>query len=140
MPLVYHVAMKVTIFNWAYIVANNLSWCIASTQGGLAQINLEFYMGSYLVDCIVCLHQFPKLNCTWNYSKTPIYVAYQIQWVHKYSIFYKLIYEELLMPLYDIIFLKEFNFMFEEEMDMVCEYGDYYFSKEGTYLGMYGES
>ena len=30
--------------------------------------------------------------------------------------------------------------MSEGAMEMVCEYGDYYFSKEGTYLRMYGGS
>ena len=51
-PLIYHVAMQGTIFNWADIVANNLSSCIAATLGDMTQRKLEFYMGSYLIDCI----------------------------------------------------------------------------------------
>ena len=55
-PLIYYVAMQGTIFNWADIVANNLSSCIAATQGGLTQRKSYFYMGSNLIDCILCLH------------------------------------------------------------------------------------
>ena len=36
-PSIYHVAMEITIFNWAYIVSSSLSSCIATTQGGLTQ-------------------------------------------------------------------------------------------------------
>ena len=44
------------------------------------------------------------------------------------------------MPPYELSFLKECNCMSEGAMEMVCEYGDYYFSKEGLYLRMYGGS
>ena len=44
------------------------------------------------------------------------------------------------MPLYKIIFLKYFNCMFEGALEMVSEYGDYFFSEEGLYLRMYGRS
>ena len=30
--------------------------------------------------------------------------------------------------------------MSEGSMEIICEYGDYYLSKEGTYLRMYGGS
>ena len=30
--------------------------------------------------------------------------------------------------------------MSESAMEVICEYGDYYFSQEGTYLRMYGGS
>ena len=55
-PLIYHVAMQGTIFNWVDIVANNLSSCIAVAQGGLTQRKSEFYMGSYLIDYILCIY------------------------------------------------------------------------------------
>ena len=44
------------------------------------------------------------------------------------------------MPLYELIFLKEFDCMSESAMEVICEYGDSYFSQEGTYLRMYGGS
>ena len=44
------------------------------------------------------------------------------------------------MPLYELIFLKEPNCLFDDAMDAICEYGDYFFSQEGTYLRMYGGS
>ena len=44
------------------------------------------------------------------------------------------------MPLHKLIFLKECNCMFECAMEIICEYGSYYFSKECTYLRMYGGS
>ena len=59
-------------------------------------------------------------------------VAHQILWVHKYSSFYKLICEEFLMPLYELIFLKESNCISESAMGVICEYVDYYFSWERT--------
>ena len=79
-------------------------------------------MGSYRIDCILCWYPFPKLKYSWNEAKIPIYTAYQILWAHKYHNFYKIICQELLMPLYQLIFLEECKCM----------------SDEGTYLRMYG--
>ena len=45
-----------------------------------------------------------------------------------------------MLPLYQPIFLKECNFMSKGAMETVSEYGDYFFSKEGFYLRMYGGS
>ena len=140
LPLIYHVALEGTIFNWEYIVSSILSSCIVVTQGGSTQRKSKFYMGSYLIDCNLCVHPFMKLNCTWDCTNTPIYASYQIIWAHKYSSFYKLICKEFLMPLHKLIFLKECNCMFECAMEIICEYGGYYFSKERTYLRMYGGS
>ena len=106
-PLIYHVAMHGTIFNWEDIVANNLSYCIDATLRGMLQIKLEFYMGSYLIDYILCLYPFSKLNFSWNESKKPIYTSYKILWAHKYHNAYKLIYEELPMALHQLIFLED---------------------------------
>ena len=92
-PLIYYVAMKGTIFNWADIVANSLSNSITAAQEGLHQRKYEFYMGSFFIDYILIFHPLEKLNCTWKGGKTPIYVAYQILWGHKYQNFYKLICE-----------------------------------------------
>ena len=36
-PLIYHVAMKGTVFNWTDIVSNSLSSCINASQKGLHQ-------------------------------------------------------------------------------------------------------
>ena len=44
------------------------------------------------------------------------------------------------MPLHELIFLKECDCMLEVSMEFICEYMDYYISKEGTYLRMYGGS
>ena len=44
------------------------------------------------------------------------------------------------MPLYKLIFLKEPNFMYNNSMEVISDYGDYYFSQEGTYLRMHGFS
>ena len=38
------------------------------------------------------------------------------------------------MPLYELIFLKESKCMLESAMGVICEYKDYYFSPEDTYL------
>ena len=96
--------MQVTIFNWADIVASSLSSCIATAQGGLTQRKSEFYMGSYFIDCILCIHPFPKLNCDWD--PTPVYATYHILWAQKYASYYKMIREDFLMPLYELIFVK----------------------------------
>ena len=42
------------------------------------------------------------------------------------------------MPLFVIILLKETNFLSDNTMEVISEYGDYYFSQEGMYLRMYG--
>ena len=42
------------------------------------------------------------------------------------------------MPLYELIFLNEPNYLSNNAMEVISEYGDYYFSQEGTYLRMYG--
>ena len=46
--------------------------------------------------------------------------------------------EEFLIPLYEIIFPKEPKYLSHNAMEVISEYGDYYFSQEGTYLRMYG--
>ena len=63
-PMMYHVTMEGTIFNWVNIVADSLSSCISATQGGMLQQKYEFYMGSFLIDCILFLHPFEKLKCS----------------------------------------------------------------------------
>ena len=65
-------------------------------------------------------------------------MSYQIPWVDRYASYYKLICEDFLKPLYWIIFLKEPNFLSENAMAVISEYGDYYFSQNGTYIRMYG--
>ena len=42
------------------------------------------------------------------------------------------------MPLYELIFLKDPNCLSDNAMDVICEYGDYFLSREGTYMRMYG--
>ena len=85
-------------------------------------------MSSSLIDCILCKHPFAKLGCIWTQTESPIYVAYQILWAHRYAGFYKLICEEFFMPLYEMIFLKEPNYLSNNSMEVINEYGDYYFS------------
>ena len=41
------------------------------------------------------------------------------------------------MPLYELIFLEECKCMSEGALEYIREYGDYFFSEEGTYLRMY---
>ena len=69
---------------------------------------------------------------------TTIYTTYQILWAHKYHSFYKFICEEVLMPIYQLIFLEECKCMSEGAREVISEHVDYFFSKEGTYLRMYG--
>ena len=106
-PLIYHVAMKGTVFNWADIVSNSLSTSMTASQEGLHQRKSEFYMGSFLVDCMLCFHLFERLNYKWKGGKAPIYTLYQILWAHKYHSHYKLICEEFLMHLCQLVFLEE---------------------------------
>ena len=70
-PLMYHVTMEGTIFNWVDIIANNLSSCISAAFRGLLQWKFEFYMGSFFIICILCLHPFKKFNCSWRRKKHP---------------------------------------------------------------------
>ena len=137
-PLIYHVTMEGTIFNWSYILANSLSSCITATQEGFLYWKFEFYMGSFLINSILFLNPFERLNYSWKEGKSPIFLAYQLLWTHKYHISYKLICEELLIPLYQLIFLSECKCMYEGAWEAIMEYGDYLFSKEETYLRMYG--
>ena len=61
-PIIFFVATQGTIFNWASIVSNSLSACISAALGGVSQKKSEFYMGSFLIDCILCTQAFPALN------------------------------------------------------------------------------
>ena len=45
-----------------------------------------------------------------------------------------------MIPLYQLIFLEEYKCLFEGARESIKEFGDYFFSKEGTYLKMYGGS
>ena len=88
----------------------------------------ELYMSSYLIDYILSSHSFPNLGCIWNKTEVPIYIAYQILWSHKYTGYYKMICEEFLIPLYEIIFLREPNCLSDNAMEVISEYGDCYHS------------
>ena len=81
-------------------------------------------MSSYLIDCILCRHPFSKIGCIWTQNETLVYVSYHILWERKYAGFYKLICEEFLMPLYELIFLKEPNCLSYNSMEVIYEYGD----------------
>ena len=61
--------MQGMTFNWEEIMVNNLSSRIVTTLGGLTQRKYDFYMGSFLIDCILYTHPFPKLNCDWDPTK-----------------------------------------------------------------------
>ena len=91
-----------------------------------------------MIDHILCRHAFERLKCTWKGRKSPIYTAYQILWGHKYHNHYDLICEEFLIPLYQLIFLEEYKCLFEGARESIKEFGDYFFSEEGTHLKMYG--
>ena len=71
-PLMYYVAMEGTIFNWEDIATKNLSKSIKASQEGLKQSKSEFYMSSFLLDCIIFRHKFEKLNCKWIEGKAVI--------------------------------------------------------------------
>ena len=75
-PLMYYVAMEGTVFNWVDISTKNLSKGIKAAQEGLKQSKLEFFMSSFLIDCILYKHRFEKLDCIWIEGKAPIYIAY----------------------------------------------------------------
>ena len=128
----YYVAMEEKVFNWADIATKNLSKGIKVAQEGLKQSKLEFYMSSFLLDCILYRHKFEKLNCVWKEGKAPIYVAYQIMGAHKYHTHYQLICEEFIRPLYRLIFLEDFPCLSEGTVESIKEFGDYLFTKEGT--------
>ena len=95
-------------------------------------------MSSFLIDCILYKHRFEKLNCVWIDGKADIYIAYQILGAHKYHSHYQLICEEFINPLYKLIFLEYYPCLSEGAVESIKEYGDYFFTKEGTYLRMYG--
>ena len=101
------------MFNWEDIIANSVSSCITATHEGLHWRKSKFYMGSFLIDCILLLHPFENLKCSWKEGKELFYATYHILWAHKYHNFYNLICEEFLMPLYQIIFLEECKCMSE---------------------------
>ena len=63
LPIIFYVATQGTVFNWANIVSNSLSACIASALGGVSQKRSEFYMSSILIDCILCNQPFPNMRC-----------------------------------------------------------------------------
>ena len=73
--LIYHIDMKGTVFNWADIIAKNLSTSIKAAQEGLHLSKSEFYMPSFLVDCILYRQRFEGLKSTWKGWKSPIYTV-----------------------------------------------------------------
>ena len=67
--VILFVATQGTIFNWENIISNSLSSCISTALGGISQKKSEFYMSSFLIDCILCKQQFPTLNFQWDKAK-----------------------------------------------------------------------
>ena len=51
--VIFFVATEGTIFNWANIISNSLSSCISTVLGGISKNKSEFYMSSFLIDCIL---------------------------------------------------------------------------------------
>ena len=49
-PIIFHVATQGTIFNWANLVSNIISSCLASSLAGESQKRSKFYMSSILID------------------------------------------------------------------------------------------
>ena len=88
MPIIFYVSTQGTIFNWANIVSNSLSACMASALGGVSQKRSEFYMTSILVECIPCNQTFPGLRCIWDKERMHVYSAYKPLWAHKYHSHY----------------------------------------------------
>ena len=116
-PLMYYVAMERKFFNWADIATRNLAKGVKAAQEGLKQRKSEFFMSSFLIDCILYRHRFEKLNCVWTEGKAPIYVAYQILGAHKYHNHYQLICEGFIRPLYKLIFLEDCSCLLEGAID-----------------------
>ena len=69
-----------------------------------------------------------------------MYAAYKLFWAHKYYSYYREICEHFIVPLYTLIFLVECNCMSEEAFKVMKEYGSYYLTEDGLYVGMYGGS
>ena len=128
------------VFNWASLVSNSLSACLAATLGEEAQKKSEFYMSSILIDYILCHKPFPGLRCIWDRERMPIYAAYRPLWAHVYHIHYREVCEHFLIPLYTLIFLKECDCMLEGAMQVIEEYTDYYLTESGMYFRMFGGS
>ena len=57
---------------------------------------------------------------------------------HKYHNHYQVISEEFIITLYKLIFLEECPCLSNGALESIKEYGDYFFSEEGTYFRMYG--
>ena len=127
--LIYNIEIKGTVFNWAKILANNLSTTIKASQEGLHLKKSEFYMPSFLLDCILYHHRGEGLKCTWKGGNACIYTAYQMLGSHRHHNHYQVIYEEFLMPLYKLIFLEEFLCLSEGALEFIREYGDYFFTE-----------
>ena len=77
-PLIYHIAMEGTVFNWADIIAKNFSTSIKAAQEGLHLSKSEFYMPSFLANCILYCHRFEGLKCTWKGESPYIYILQDI--------------------------------------------------------------
>ena len=133
-PIMFHVATQGTVFNWASLVSSSLSSCLAVALGGEAQKRSEFYMSSILVDCILCNQPFPSLKCIWDRERMPVYAVYRPLWAHQYHNHYTKVYEQLIMPLYMLIFRKECDCMSEGAMQVIGEYADYFFTENGMYI------
>ena len=53
-PVIFFVATQGTIFNSANIISNSMSSCTSVALGGVSQKKSDFYMSSFLIDCILC--------------------------------------------------------------------------------------
>ena len=74
-PLIYQVTMMGKIVNWDDIVTNSLSSCITVAQEGMHERKYKFYLGSFLVDCILFFHPFEKISCKWK-EANPLFMQH----------------------------------------------------------------
>lgn len=126
------------ILNWDYILIVNLSYAISETKYLAIGIPPTFYMSFYILGVVCPTILFPRMGWQWIPNEKLIHAYFQILWEHKCRIHYTRIWEHFMAPLYTTIHNKLMQCMTVRVMQVVKATRDWYVTKKGTCLRIFG--
>jgi len=137
-PLIHTITQTSTIFNWACIFLASMAQAISKAKKIAPGVPLTFFMSSYLLDIAYVVNIFSRMGWQWQPNEALIHVYCQILWECHFIIHYTKIYENFIAPMYKLIFYEPTQCMTKKTMHAISEVGDWYVTKRGIYIQIFG--
>ena len=95
-------------------------------------------MSSYLLDVMCAIREYPSHGWKWKPYFLSIHVYYKMLWENKYKEDYEIIYNELFVTIFQILFGEEAPCPSPKGQRIFKEYGDWYMTPDGVYIRIAG--